>query len=228
MTRRQADTQDPLTSGPTVERDLGKRPSAQRFPGGLLTRKRSHGADLDRCVRGRQRDIQKRTFLRYPPLPRHSASGRRPKLVSEINVAPPALPQGSATLPHMGTSARLCPRLHRRPAAAASGRRPGACRLLSGVHRDRQRRPQRPAHPPATPGPAPPQRHPGRLETRPPRPARCGIWSTPSPASPTAASGPQPPGGNRHHHPRRQAGVPCLRRPGRVRTRWRRLPRRLG
>jgi hypothetical protein len=37
-----------LTSVPTVERDLGKRPSAQRFPGGLLTRKRSQVQTLSR------------------------------------------------------------------------------------------------------------------------------------------------------------------------------------
>jgi hypothetical protein len=30
-----------ITSAATVERDLGERPSAQRFPGGLLTRKRT-------------------------------------------------------------------------------------------------------------------------------------------------------------------------------------------
>jgi hypothetical protein len=33
---------------PTVERELGKRPSAQRFPGGLLTRKRSQVQTLSR------------------------------------------------------------------------------------------------------------------------------------------------------------------------------------
>ena len=38
--------------------------------------------------------------------------------------------------PH-GSSARLCPRLHHRPAPPAPGRRPGARRLLSGVCRDR-------------------------------------------------------------------------------------------
>jgi hypothetical protein len=37
-----------LTSAPTVERDLRKRPSAQRFPGGLLTRKRSQVQTLSR------------------------------------------------------------------------------------------------------------------------------------------------------------------------------------
>ena len=55
-----------------------------------------------------------------------------------------------------GTPARLCPRLHHRP-SPAPGRRPGTGRLLPGVHRDRQRRPQRPPHPcpgsrPAAPG----------------------------------------------------------------------------
>jgi Resolvase, N terminal domain/Helix-turn-helix domain of resolvase len=45
--------------------------------------------------------------------------------------------------PH-GTPARLRPRLHHRPTAPAPGRRPGARRLLPGVHRDRQRRPHRP------------------------------------------------------------------------------------
>jgi hypothetical protein len=43
-----------------------------------------------------------------------------------------------------GTSARLRPRLHHRPAATAPGRRPHGGGLLPGVHRDRQRRPQRP------------------------------------------------------------------------------------
>jgi DNA invertase Pin-like site-specific DNA recombinase len=43
-----------------------------------------------------------------------------------------------------GTSPWLCPRLHHRPATPASGRRPHGGRLLSGVHRDRQRRPRRP------------------------------------------------------------------------------------
>jgi Resolvase, N terminal domain len=43
-----------------------------------------------------------------------------------------------------GTSAWLCSRLHHRPAATPPGRRPGAGRLLSGVHRDGQRRPCRP------------------------------------------------------------------------------------
>jgi hypothetical protein len=37
-----------LTSARTVERDLGKRLSAQRFPGGLLTRKRSQVQTLSR------------------------------------------------------------------------------------------------------------------------------------------------------------------------------------
>ena len=56
--------------------------------------------------------------------------------------------------PH-GTAAWLCPRLHRRP--AASGRRPPARWRLSGVHRDRQRCPRRPARP----RPAPDQLRPG-------------------------------------------------------------------
>jgi hypothetical protein len=53
-------------------------------------------------AKGRQQGVQNRAFLRQPPLPRHSASGRRPKLVSEINVAQPALSQGSATVSGMG------------------------------------------------------------------------------------------------------------------------------
>ena len=44
-------------------------------------------------------------------------------------------------------------------------------------------------------------------------------WSTPSPAWPNAASGFGAAGGDRHHHPRRQARLPRLRRLGRVRTR---------
>jgi hypothetical protein len=44
----QPDTQVPVTSGPTVERDLQKRLPAQRFPGGLLTRKRSQVQTLSR------------------------------------------------------------------------------------------------------------------------------------------------------------------------------------
>jgi hypothetical protein len=69
-----------------------------------------------------------------------------------------------------GTPARLCSRLHHRPAPPAPGRRPHCCRLLSGVHRDRQRCPPRPPDPRAAPGPAAARRHPGRLETRPARP----------------------------------------------------------
>jgi hypothetical protein len=61
-----------------------------------------------------------------------------------------------------GTPARLRPRLHHRPATPASDRRPSACRLLPGLHRDRQRRPHRPAHPRPGPGPAASRRHPGR------------------------------------------------------------------
>src|SRR5215207_7718382 len=44
-----------------------------------------------------------------------------------------------------GSSAWLCPRLHHRPATPTPGRRPPGRRLLPGVHRDRQRRPHRPA-----------------------------------------------------------------------------------
>jgi hypothetical protein len=45
------------------------------------------------------------------------------------------------------------------------------------------------------------------------------ISSTPSPGWPTTASDSGAPGGHRHHHPGRQARLPCLCRPGRVRTR---------
>jgi hypothetical protein len=54
-----------------------------------------------------------------------------------------------------GTSARLCPCLQHRPTPLAPGRRPPACRLPD-LHRDRQRRPQRPPRPRAAPGPAAP------------------------------------------------------------------------
>jgi hypothetical protein len=52
-------------------------------------------------------------------------------------------------------------RLHYRPAAAPAGRRARACRLLPGVHRDRQRRRGRPACPRAGLRPVAPRRHPG-------------------------------------------------------------------
>ena len=41
-------------------------------------------------------------LLRQPPLPRHRGRERCPEPVSEINVAQPALSQGSATVPGMG------------------------------------------------------------------------------------------------------------------------------
>jgi hypothetical protein len=63
---------------------------------------------------------------------------------------------GFCNAPAHGTPARLRPRLHHRPATPAPGRRLGTRRLLPGVHRDRQRRPRRPAHPRAAPGPAAP------------------------------------------------------------------------
>jgi hypothetical protein len=46
--------------------------------------------------------VQNRTFLRQPALPRQDGPRRRPEPVSEINVAQPALSQGSATVSGMG------------------------------------------------------------------------------------------------------------------------------
>jgi hypothetical protein len=43
--------------------------------------------------------VRNRAVLRQPPLPHHTPPDRRPEPVSEINVAQPALPQGSATPP---------------------------------------------------------------------------------------------------------------------------------
>jgi hypothetical protein len=109
------------------------KPSASRHP---LRHSRRRCAD----------SLRPPSFLRHPPLPRRGVLSRRPEPVSEINVAQPALSQGSATVP-VWDFARLCPCLYHRPATPAPGRRPGACRLLSGVHRDRQRRPPRPPYP---------------------------------------------------------------------------------
>jgi hypothetical protein len=69
-------------------------------------------------------------------LPRCQGRSRCPEPVSEINGAQPGLSQGSANGSLHGTPAWLCPRLHHRPPAAPSGRRPGARRLLPGVRRD--------------------------------------------------------------------------------------------
>jgi hypothetical protein len=118
-----------------------------------------------------------------------------------------------------GSSAWLCPRLHQRPALTAPGRRPGACWLLSGGHRDGQRRPHRPARPRAGPGPAAARRHPGRLETGPPRPVPAASGRHRDRPGRPRRRVPQLAGGDRYHHPRRQAGLPRLRRPGRIRTR---------
>jgi hypothetical protein len=46
--------------------------------------------------------VLKRAFLRQPSLPRRQGRYRCPELVSEINVAEPALSQGSATVSGMG------------------------------------------------------------------------------------------------------------------------------
>jgi hypothetical protein len=85
---------------------------------------------------------------------------------------------------------------HHRSATPPPGRRLGACRLLSGVHRDRQRRPQRPARPRAGPGSAPPGRHPGRLEPGPIRPVAAAFVDTV-----TRDRVPRSPGGDRHTTP---------------------------
>ena len=99
-----------------------------------------------------------------------------------------------------GTPARLCPRLHHRPTAPAPGRRPEARRLLADIHRDRQRRPPRPAR--ARPGPGPAAPGDTLVVWKLTASAdRCGIWSTPSAAWLTVGRVPQPPGGDRHHHP---------------------------
>jgi hypothetical protein len=143
-----------------------------------------------------------------------------PEPVSEINVAQPTLPRVLRRSLH-GTPAWLRQRLPPPTSNPSSRSTPSSAPAAIGCS------PRPPAAPAATapptaklaPGPAPPRRHPGRLETRPPRPL-------PPPSSrhrhlPGRARHwvPQPPGGDRHHHPRRQARLPRLRRPGRVRTR---------
>jgi hypothetical protein len=55
--------------------------------------------------------------------------------------------QGFCDAPCMGHLLGYASASHHRPATPAPGRRPPARRLLSGVHRDRQRRPQRPPRP---------------------------------------------------------------------------------
>jgi hypothetical protein len=80
--------------------------------------------------------------------------------VSENKVAQPPVSEGCEKVPPWDTCSATPAASHHRLATPAPGRRPGARRLLSGVHRDRQRRPQRPP----CPRPAPPRRHSGRLE----------------------------------------------------------------
>jgi Resolvase, N terminal domain len=104
-----------------------------------------------------------------------------PEPVSEINVAQPTLPRVLRRSLH-GTPAWLRQRLPPPTSNPSSRSTPSSAPAAIGCS------PRPPAAPAATasptaklaPGPAPPRRHPGRLETRPPRPL------------------PPPPG--RHHH----------------------------
>jgi hypothetical protein len=105
---------------------------------------------------------------------------------------------------------------HHRPATPAPSRRPGARRLLPGVHRNRQLRPHRPPCPRAGLGRAAPGRHSGRMGNSTGSVAPCGIRSTPSPAWPSVGLGSAASKRRSTPPPRRQARLPCLCRPGRV------------
>ncbi len=64
-----------------------------------------------------------------------------------------------------------------------------------------------------------PRRHPGCLEARPARPLPVTPGRHHHEPGRLRRRVPQPPGGDRHHLPRRQARLPRVRRSGRVRTR---------
>src|SRR5262249_31912011 len=114
---------------------------------------------------------------------------------------------------------RLRPRLHRRPEARPPGRRPDPGRMRADLHRYRRRGRGRADGPGAGPQLRPQGGHRRRLEARSPRPV------APPPRRdarrPPGAGDrvPEPPGEHRHDDQRRQAGLPRLRRPGRVRAR---------
>ena len=161
---------------------------------------------------------QNRTFLRQPPLPAaKTASGVQnpcPKSTSHNHwcqtVVRTVLPMG-----HLLGYARVST-TDQQPQLQVDALAPPAATGCS-------------PRPPAAPAPTDPPSSSSWTSCAPATPwssgnstasaAPCATWSTPSPAWPTAASGPQSPGGDRHHHPRRQARLPRVRGPGRVRTR---------
>ena len=180
---------------------------------------------LDRKVAGvvsnqkkADRLSRKRAFLQPSSLPRRQARRTRPEPVSEINVAQPALSQGSATVeawaicsatpasppPTSSPTCRSTP--SPRPAATGCSPRGPAAPAPTGP-------PSRAAGSAAT------RRHPGRLETRSPWPVAAPPGRHRHGPRRGRRRVPEPAGGDRHHHPRRQAGLPRVRRPGRVRTR---------
>jgi hypothetical protein len=178
VSRANGPASERLTSSLTVARDLGN--AGLHSGGPPLTRTEE--------VMGRPRHRVESQVSCPKPFRLATAAqspGHRPSTcpepVSEINVAQPTLPRVLRRSLH-GTPAWLRQRLPPPTSNPSSRSTPSSAPAAIGCS------PRPPAAPAATapptaklaPGPAPPRRHPGRLETRPPRPL------------------PPPPG--RHHH----------------------------
>jgi hypothetical protein len=135
----------------------------------------------------------RRNPARPASLGRHRRASYEPGAVqSAINVAQPRPVTGFCDRHRDGTSARLRPRLHHRPAATPPSRRAQAHRLLPGVHRDRQRRPNGPPRPrpvldqsSTSSAPATPWWSGSWIDSAGPY----ATWSRPSPAWPSVESG---------------------------------------